>query len=515
MRGEIAASWRRSELSGVAPDRLSPPYEEVDTETRFLRTAVPVLAGMAESLVGTDTCLAVSDPHGRILWRWVENPGLLQVLDRHSVSIGFRFEEEQVGTNGLGTALETGQAMLVRGGEHFTEALRVFTCAAAPVRHPVTRRVLGALNVTCRAEHTSPLLRPTLLRLVAEVQQRLLDDGSAQERLLLDGYLTERSRGGRPVISLNEDVFIANQAATRLDLDQALLWDGARAAIAGRQSRFTVPGNERLEASCRPVRDGASVVGAVVVLRETDAAPGEDTALSWADVRDRAAHLLGSHSVLLVRGEPGVGKTTLLRETLGDDVEVLDGAPPYGRLRSPGALVIRHVDELPASAVRALLDEMPAAGRLGLTTNLTHAGRGLPPDLAELLAHPQVTIPPLRRRAAEIRPLVESLLDERVWFTSAALDLLCRHPWPGNARQLVRVVSAAAGATAAGPIGPGQLPAELRTPEHRLSPLQEAEARVIATILDECGGNKTAAAARLQLSRTSLYQKLRAYKITA
>ena len=505
-------------MSGVVPDRLSPPYEEVDTETRFLRTAVPVLAGMAESLVGTDTCLAVSDPHGRILWRWVENPGLLRVLDRHSVSIGFRFEEEQVGTNGLGTALETGQAMLVRGAEHFTEALRVFTCAAAPVRHPVTRRVLGALNVTCRAEHTSPLLRPTLLRLVAEVEQRLLANGSAQERLLLDGYLTERTRG-RPVVSLNEDVFIANQAATRLDLDQALLWDGARAAIAARPSRFTVPGNDRLEAGCRPVHDGESVVGAVVVLRETDASSGEDP-LTWADLRSRASALLGSHSVLLVRGEPGVGKTTLLREVLGDDVEVLDGAPSYGRLRSPGALVIRHVDELPASAVRALLDGIPAAGRrgltrLGLTTNLTHAGRGMPPDLAELLAHPQVTIPPLRRRAAEIRPLVESLLDERVWFTSAALDLLSRHPWPGNTRQLVRVVTAAAGATAAGPIGPGLLPAELRTPGHRLSPLQEAEARVIAAILDECGGNKTAAAARLQLSRTSLYQKLRAYKITA
>jgi sigma-54 dependent transcriptional regulator, acetoin dehydrogenase operon transcriptional activator AcoR len=61
-------------------------------------------------------------------------------------------------------------------------------------------------------------------------------------------------------------------------------------------------------------------------------------------------------------------------------------------------------------------------------------------------------------------------------------------------------------------LGPGQVsPAAPGPVRHGLPPLERAEARVIAEVLAECGGNKSRAADRLGISRGTLYQRLRRY----
>ncbi|MBC8090801.1 MAG: GAF domain-containing protein, partial [Pseudonocardia sp.] len=153
VRGEVLTSWRRSRSSGVDPEYADVPYVETELDTHFTRVATPIMERMAQLLVGDRSCLALADPHGSVTWRWVSEPMLRGTLDRLSVAEGFCWDEERVGTNGLGTALETGTIAVVRGSEHFVHRFHEFTCVAAPVRHPVTRRTVGAVNVTCRAEH--------------------------------------------------------------------------------------------------------------------------------------------------------------------------------------------------------------------------------------------------------------------------------------------------------------------------------------------------------------------------
>lgn len=536
VRGEVLTSWRRSRFSGVDPEYVDVPYLETDLDSHFVRTATPILEGMAELLVGDRSCLALSDARGSVTWRWVSEPMLRGRLDDLSVVEGFCFDEELVGTNGLGTALETGAIAVIRGSEHFVQRFHDVTCVAAPVRHPVTRRTVGAVNLTCRAEHTNPLLSVVVLKLVEEIRAALLAAASAGQRTLLDAFLAAQRGASGPVLSVGDDIVIANGAATDLGLDHHEIWDAVRHV---REDGSTLELSPEFSARLRLVRDGNATTGAVLTVadgppprRRGTVAPDEPD--TW-EVAVAQARSLVAEGPLVVRGEPGTGKATLLAEVLGAAAVVIDaatcdveGLPAWAgrvaaRLDDAGVpLVLRHVELLPAAAeqaVAALLAERPALPPLGLTVTVAEAGgAGEPALLLDRLRAATLTLRPLRRRAREIVGLATRELHRhgpRLAFSADAQSALRRYDWPGNVPELARVVGEAVRRSGGAVVGLAELPPEVRAAAggRVLTPLERAESSVIAAVLRECRGNKSAAAKELGISRTALYAKLRSYRL--
>ncbi|MFC5994608.1 sigma-54-dependent Fis family transcriptional regulator [Pseudonocardia hispaniensis] len=540
VRGEVLTSWRRSRINGVDPEYVDVPYVETDVDTQFVRVAVPILTRMAELITGEQTCLALADASGRVVWRWVSEPALRNTLDALSVDQGYCFDEEFVGTNGLGTSLETGRIAIIRGSEHFVHRFHSVTCVAAPVRHPITRRTLGAVNVTCRAEHTSSLLSVVVLKLVDEIRAGLLAAAAPRERQLLDGFLCEQRRTTAPVISVGEGIVIANRAAVELGLDQHELWDELRGAPDGARIDLRPDLSGRL----RLLRDGLVTTGAVLTLSGPVPEPtprrrtrDEPVAPSiWERLLAQAEQLVGE-GPLTVRGEPGTGKATLLTAALtaryGVDPVVVDAAtcPVEGlavwagrfgaHLADPEVpLVLRHAELLSEEAARAV-GALLAGGQapLGVTLTVSDASRAdIPGRLLDRLGGAAITIPPLRRRTADIIELASRELREhgaRLSFALEAQTALRRYDWPGNGRELAAVVREAARHSRGGVVGLDALPAEVRAASGRrvLTPLERAESSVIAAVLQECGGNKSAAAKELGISRTALYAKIRSYRL--
>jgi len=148
-------------------------------------------------------------------------------------------------------------------------------------------------------------------------------------------------------------------------------------------------------------------------------------------------------------------------------------------------------------------------------------------DLYYRLKVMEIHIPPLRQRRDDIIPLAYSFLshfNEEFKKTIEGISpkaetLLEAYDWPGNVRELKNSLERAVLLANGEEILPQHLPWEVRGKEGEESPtqyslnysLEEMERMHILNVLQDTGGNKSLAARRLGISRSTLREKLIKY----
>jgi two-component system response regulator HydG len=130
-----------------------------------------------------------------------------------------------------------------------------------------------------------------------------------------------------------------------------------------------------------------------------------------------------------------------------------------------------------------------------------------------------IPLPPLRERTSDIPLLADAFLQDLgrslarpvAQLTAEALDALMAHGWPGNIRELHNVLERAAILCEDGFIARRHLALRARRVPPSMPDLAASERQTIERVLRETEGNKSRAAARLGLTRTQLYVRLRKY----
>ena len=290
VRAEIAKSWQRVASRGLQPERFDPPYDpELEQGSRLERAAAPVMNQLGDDLAGTESSLLLTDERAHVIDRRVSDARLQMRLDQILLAPGFYYAEDGVGTNGIGSALAARGPAFVRGAEHFADALVDMACAGAPITDHRNGRVLGVIDITCPATSASSLMLPFAKQAAWEIEQRLLEDASAVERVLHEQFLNARRRVKGPLALVGEYTMMPNPAAARIvaPSDHVLLWDWASQMIAtgGRSSRdLSLANGAALIEAWEPVRDGGTMVGALIQLRALGSQPsGEDRGVRSSD----------------------------------------------------------------------------------------------------------------------------------------------------------------------------------------------------------------------------------------
>jgi len=146
-------------------------------------------------------------------------------------------------------------------------------------------------------------------------------------------------------------------------------------------------------------------------------------------------------------------------------------------------------------------------------------------DLYYRLNVVKIHLPPLRERKPDIPLLAHHFLEkyrlenkkEIEGFSPEALNLLIEYNWNGNVRELENVIERATVVSKESLITPKDLPDNVRkkkTPEFvGVSSLEDIEKHYIKQVLEETNWNIKISAQKLGIARSSLYRKIRKYKI--
>jgi GAF domain-containing protein len=283
VRDTILASWRRSREWHVAADRIDLSYvRDPGLDTPLTRTALPVLQNLRDNLEGEPISVILTDAHGVALSRLTADRDLERYLDSVQLAPGFGYAEEFVGTDAIGTALESGRAVHVFGHEHHAGPLENLACAAVPIRHPISGKDIGAVNLTGWRKDAGRLLIALAQSTAGQITQALLNDSSAGEFQLLQEYLRACRHTGGFVFALTSDMVLMNDHArdALAPGDQAALLGHAAEALAGGHPGpmdVELPTGARARMHCRPLRAKGSrrLVAGVVHVKPASRPAGQ------------------------------------------------------------------------------------------------------------------------------------------------------------------------------------------------------------------------------------------------
>ncbi|MEM8952385.1 MAG: sigma-54-dependent Fis family transcriptional regulator [Pseudomonadota bacterium] len=345
VRNIIRNSWARSATSGVNAHASATPLviddDQLDRSKQqrrsLLAAADHALQHAADLLEETSAMVVLTDENGVIL----DTRGDGRTLDAgHDIKLqpGGHWNEDVVGTNGIGTALSTGKPVFVHAAEHFCQGIKSWTCAGAPIRDPVDQSIIGLIDISGPPE----IFRRhniALAVLAAEKIELALGEHARIERLrLLEACLSSMpvtdgadglvvlDRHGR-IIHLNGE-----SVPKHVQAEDGVNFNIGRRLVDLRDAATEQEIYERLPMPLRPawvkpLKIGSDMSGAMLIYaaasrartRSTPPAPtlkvpepphpeiqGESVRLLHAI--SKAKRAASSRVPVLVEGETGVGK---------------------------------------------------------------------------------------------------------------------------------------------------------------------------------------------------------------
>ncbi len=197
VRSLIHDSWHRSATGGIDAMGIEAPLKTDRDEIEYLThenaellsAARRSFSSLGQLLDGTGAMLVLADRDGVLIDAIGDKQTLHDGMDIH-LGIGGTWNEDAVGTNGIGTALWTGQPVFVHAAEHFCAGIKSWTCAGAPIRDPLDGKIIGVVDLS----GYFPIFRPHNIALVAatarQIEKALAEQQQEQRMRLLEAFIT-------------------------------------------------------------------------------------------------------------------------------------------------------------------------------------------------------------------------------------------------------------------------------------------------------------------------------------
>jgi len=180
IRNEILDSWSRCQTIGLNPEQkhartalTSYELNNLLSESALYRAAKPIIDYIYHTLVGTGYLITLNDETGRMIYLKGESE-MMRKVEKVNFSPGMDWSESAAGTNAIGTSIVAQKPIQVFSAEHFCEGFHSMTCSSAPVFHPFSKQVMGAIDFTGLWPSTQPHTLGLAVSLAQMIEQQLL-----------------------------------------------------------------------------------------------------------------------------------------------------------------------------------------------------------------------------------------------------------------------------------------------------------------------------------------------------
>jgi transcriptional regulator of acetoin/glycerol metabolism len=543
---ELLASWQRSQAAIGDPGNLQdvPHVPEALLDEHLLDMFGAPLNRFAEDLEGTGLALLLADSRGQILERWTEDRQAITHLDRVGTLRGAVLAENVVGTNGVGTVATLGKPVQIRGTEHFADFYQDAVCTGAPVLHPVTKKLLAILTISCDMTPRSDLLKPLVRTMTSQLEQHVLSVEQPNSREMLNLFMEISRSRNVPVVAFGPSgaMIQSSRANTLAPHDMNLI------RLLSEERRPN--GSYVVELSTGPVRldltsvgpnNSVVVVGDSIERRTRTPQPKPLTVNAgrspeWLAVTSQVDRARMTTEPTLLVGETGVGKTSLALKTpyvagyltksvLCDAAERhIIGSREWltklsGHLQADAVVVVRGIETLDAPALdgmRALLEAQETSVPVLITLTSDNPEEIRVNELR--FGARSIAVPALRDHVSDLPDLWQAIAESlapsaRLVAAPETLSLLMAYTWPGNVKELRRLISQLVASGKTGTVTPSDLPSAMQSSK-TLSMIERVELEAIRKALHEAKGNRVKAADILGVSRATVYRKMKAYRIS-
>ena len=121
-------------------------YERLEKKKDLIEVAEPFINDLYNFLKGTSFFSILTDQDGCIL-RVIGDEDILEEAISLKMIPGAFMDEQNIGTNAMGTSLEEQRPVQISGTEHFIKEYYRWTCSASPIRNP-EGEIIGCLDLT-------------------------------------------------------------------------------------------------------------------------------------------------------------------------------------------------------------------------------------------------------------------------------------------------------------------------------------------------------------------------------
>lgn len=154
VRSAVAGSWQRSKGFNVdVSSRAAPVLSEAELYRRRADSALlsasarQAMERAAHILGDASSMLILTDGSGHIIETLGDRRTIEEGREVH-LEDGGCWTEDKIGTNAIGTALAAKVPVQIHAAEHFCERVQQWTCAAAPIFHPIDHELLGVIDIS-------------------------------------------------------------------------------------------------------------------------------------------------------------------------------------------------------------------------------------------------------------------------------------------------------------------------------------------------------------------------------